>query len=403
MKEIPKFDFKYLIQHPERPEPPEDFSESAARNIEAFHSRLPGYRPTNLVRLGRLARIWGIGDIFIKDESTRFGLKAFKVLGSSYAAARLLSERLGRKAVDFNYLASAEARRLLGDATLATATDGNHGRGVAWTAQQLGLKAVIYMPARSAPARVRNIRSHGAIVEVTGLSYDDTVRLCRRTALERGWYVIQDTAWEGYEDVPRWVMQGYLTMCREAVNQMKKQGARPTHVVVQSGVGSLPAAVAAYMADRFRDRPPRIIVIEPNSAACFFESACAKDGRPHAAKGNLETIMAGLACGEPNPIAWNILRDFADCFMSCGDFVAANGMRILANPLYPDAQVESGESGGVGMGLLDLLMNNPEFETVRQELEIGPDASVLLLNTEGVTDPVNYLEVVWRGKCPSPF
>jgi diaminopropionate ammonia-lyase len=163
----------------------------------------------------------------------------------------------------------------------------------------------------------------------------------------------------------------------------------------------LPAAVVGYLLNRFRDNPPRFIIMEPNNAACFLASAAAGDGRPHAVTGELSTIMAGLACGEPNPLAWDILRDAPCCYISCDNFVAANGVRIMANPLRGDDAVEAGESGAVGLGLLDLLVNKPAFDKLKQELVIGPDSSVLFFNTEGATDPENYREILWHGKYPS--
>ncbi|MGE5841258.1 MAG: diaminopropionate ammonia-lyase [Deltaproteobacteria bacterium] len=404
IKEIPQYGFKYVLRAPKGGPLPAGFSVEVARRVERFHRQLPGYRPTDLLRWSRLARDWSIKEIFIKDESTRFNLKAFKVLGSSYAVARVMAKRLGvnLEHTDFTGLAGAEARKDIGNVILATATDGNHGRGVAWAAEQLQQNAVVYMPKGAVPSRVENIRSHGATVIVTDFNYDDTVRLCRRTAGEKGWVVIQDTAWEGYTEIPLWIMQGYMTMCVEAVDRMSQTGLRPTHVLVQVGVGSLAGAVVGYLLNRFSDNPPRFITIEPNTAACILASAAADDGRPHAVTGDLKTIMAGLACGEPNPIGWEILRDFCSCYLSCEDFVAANGVRILANPLKGDACVEAGESGAVGLGVLDLLCNNEKFGELKQDLAIGPDSTLLFFNTEGATDPENYREIVWHGKYPAP-
>jgi diaminopropionate ammonia-lyase len=402
--EIPEYAFKYLLKTPQGGSLPESFSEDASQEVLRFHRQLPDYQPTRLVRLSNLARSWGIGEILVKDESARFGLGAFKVLGGSYAVAKLLCQNLGLdiEAIDFDYLVSDEMRQRIGQITLATATDGNHGRGIAWVAEQLKQQAVIYMPKGSVRSRVENIRSHGATVEVTDLHYDDTVRLACRMARENGWHVIQDTAWEGYTEIPRWVMQGYMTLCAEAISQISHAGTcNPTHVFIQSGVGSLPAAVVGYLLNKYRDKPPLFIIMEPNNAACFLASAAAGDGRPHAVSGELSTIMAGLACGEPNPLAWDILRDFPCCYISCDNFVAANGVRILANSLGGDDAVEAGESGAVGIGLLDLLANNPAFAKLKQELRIGPDSSVLFFNTEGATDPENYREILWHGKYPS--
>ena len=399
--EIPKYGFKYFLKSPQVASIQESFSETEAQKVLRFHRQLQGYQPTYLVRLNQLAKAWGIKEVLVKDESTRFSLLAFKVLGGSYAVARLLCQKLklGIDTVDFAYLASDEVRQRLGQITLTTATDGNHGRSIAWAAEQLGQQAVIYMPKGSAASRVEAIRSHGARVEVTDLNYDDTVRLARRMAQEHGWHLVQDTAWEGYTEIPRWIMHGYMTMCTEAVSQMSQAGIRrPTHVFVQAGVGSMAAAVVGYLLNTFQDNPPRFIIVEPDNAACMLASAATGDGLPHTVDGELSTIMAGLACGEPSPLAWEILRDFPCCYVSCGNFVAANGIRILANPLRGDDAVEAGESGAPGIGLLDLLVNNPDFGKLKQELEIGPDSSLLFFNTEGATDPENYREILWHGR-----
>ena len=401
-REIPEYAFKYLVKNPQTGSIPSTFSENESQKVLRFHRQLPNYQSTRLVRLSRLAQSWGLGEVLVKDESRRFSLGAFKVLGGSYAIARLLCQKLrvDIKDIDYDYLLSDEVRHRIGRITFTTATDGNHGRGIAWAAEQLKQRAVIYMPKGSVRSRVQNIRSHGATVEVTELNYDDTVRLSCRMAQKNGWYVIQDTAWEGYTEIPLWIMQGYMTMCAEAVGQMSQWAIRPTHVFVQAGVGSLAGAMVGYLANKFQDKPPRFIIMEPNNAACFLGSAAAGDGLPHAVAGDLKTIMAGLACGEPNPIAWDILRDFSSCFIGCDNFVAANGIRILANPLKGDDAMEAGESGSVGIGLLDLLANNPDFGKLKQELKIGPDSNLLFFNTEGATDPENYREILWHGKYP---
>lgn len=403
LTEIADYNFQSFIQKPKQGSVPQAFSEDIADHVLRFHQQLPNYKPTRLVSLKGLARAWGFGDIFVKDESTRFDLKAFKVLGGSFAVARLICQKLGMRLEETNYpyLVSDEVRQRIGRMTLTTATDGNHGRGIAWTAQQLGQEAVIYMPKGTVPSRVENIRSHGASVEVTDLNYDDAVRLANSRAEEKGWHMIQDTSWEGYEEIPLWIMQGYMTMCKEAVDQMAELNTAPTHVLIQAGVGAMSGAVVGYLVNKFRDQPPRFIIMEPNNAACIFASAKAGDGQPHAVTGDLDTIMAGLACGEPNLIGWEILRDFPCGYISCDNYVAANGMRILANPVSGDRAVEAGESGSVGIGFLDLLANHSALDGIKQALDIGPDSKLLMFNTEGATDPINYQEILWYGKYPT--
>ena len=404
IKEMPDNALGYALQEPRKAPLPVHFSESNAQAVLQFHRQLPGYGATPLHRLRQLAHAWGVSEILVKDESTRFNLQSFKVLGSSYAIARLLCQKLNipLEKTDFGFLVSDAARTMVGDMTFATATDGNHGRGVAWMAQKLGQKAVVFMPRATAQSRVDHIRAHGAIVEVTALNYDDTVRLAKNTAHNSGWHLIQDTAWQGYAEIPLWVMQGYMTLCSEAVEQMRAGATEPTHVFVQAGVGSLAAAVVGCLSHVYRHRPPRFIVMEPNRAACFYASAAAGDGLPRTVTGNLATIMAGLACGQPNPAAWTILKHFASAFIRCDDWVAANGVRILANPLPGDAAIAAGESGPVGIGLLDLIANHAALDRLKQELDIGTESRLLFLNTEGVTDPVNIQAIVWHGKYPQP-
>jgi diaminopropionate ammonia-lyase len=403
IKEISHYNFRALFQNPTTEIIPKNFTEEVADRVYSFHKQLPGYSPTELISLGELAAYWGVSDIFVKDESTRFGLKAFKVLGGSYAVAQLICRELNIRLeeTDFSYLVSDEVRDRIGSMTLTTATDGNHGRGIAWAAEKLGIKAVIYMPKGTVPSRIDNIRSHGATVEVTDLNYDDAVRLANSMAEKHGWHMIQDTAWEGYEEIPLWIMQGYMTMCKEALEQMIAKGVEATHVFVQAGVGALASAVVACISNKYRYNPPRFIIMEPNNAACVFASAAAGDGKPHAVTGDLETIMAGLACGEVNSFGWPILRDRPSCYVSCDNYVAANGIRILANPICGDSRIEAGESGSVGIGLLELLTCYDAFAEIREELKIGPDSKLLFFNTEGATDPVNYREILWHGKYPA--
>jgi len=404
-KEIPHYKFQAYFQEPTTEIIPKNFTEEVANRVYAFHRQLPGYCPTELVSLEKLAGHWGVGDIFVKDESTRFGLKAFKVLGGSYAVAQLICRELGIRLEDatYNYLVSDPVRRRIDGMTLTTATDGNHGRGIAWAAEQLGIRAVIYMPKGTVQSRIDNIRAHGAAVEVTDLNYDDAVRLADSMAEKHGWHMIQDTAWEGYEEIPLWIMQGYMTMCKEALEQIIERGVEATHVFVQAGVGALAAAVVACISNKYRENPPRFIIMEPNNAACVFASAAAGDGKPKAVSGDLETIMAGLACGEVNTFGWPILRDRPSCYIRCDNYVAANGIRILANPIYDDKAIEAGESGAVGIGLLELLTIHSAFEGVKAQLKIGPDSKILFFNTEGATDPVNYREILWHGKHPALF
>ncbi len=367
----------------------------------AFHQSIPGYAPTPLQRLNRMAQRLGLGNLWVKDESARFGLNAFKVLGGAYAMARYIASQLGRDVSQLPYevLTGPQVRQALGQATFFTATDGNHGRGVAWAARQLGQKAVVRMPRGSAKSRFDNIAREGAQVSVEDANYDECVRLAAAQAAQTPHGVIvQDTAWEGYEDIPAWIMQGYGTMAAEAVEQLAAQGIRPTHVLVQAGVGSLAGAVTGYLAQVYASAPPFVAVLEASAADCLYRSAAAGDGRLRAVGGDLRTIMAGLACGEGNPLGWDILRDHASAFLSCPDWVSALGMRMLAAPLPGDPPVLSGESGAVGMGVLGALEAYP---ALREALGLDAHAQVLLFSTEGDTDPDAYRRIVWGGECPA--
>lgn len=376
---------------------PEFVSPKAAYTAEAFHRTFPDYQPTPLVGLPGLATKLGIRQLLVKDESHRFGLNAFKVLGASYAIARYLCEKLGIpiEEADFAYLRSEEVKRQLGELTFVTATDGNHGRAVAWAAAQLGQKAVVYLPKGSASQRVEAIRKTGAHAHVINGNYDEAVRLSDQMARERGWQVIQDTAWEGYTDIPAWIMQGYTTMAAEALQQIAEQFPEetPTHLFLQAGVGSMAAAVLGYVVARNPSQYPFTIIVEPHAADCFYRSA-AGDGRALPAMGDLRTIMAGLACGEPSPLAWEILRDYADAFASCPDSVAAEGMRSLGLPVGDDQAIVSGESGAVGVGLLDMFMRQEEWEDFRKTAKLDETSVVLCFSTEGDTDRDSYEQIV---------
>lgn len=391
---------------PQPPYIPAFLSPEACAPAHAFHRSLAGYQPTPLVSLPALAGELGIARLFVKDESHRFGLNAFKVLGAAYAMARHLCEKLGTpiEEVDFDTLRSAEARERIGPVTFVTATDGNHGRAVAWAASQLGQQAVVYLPKGTAAQRVAAIRETGAAAHVINGNYDEAVCLSEQMARERGWQVVQDTAWEGYTTIPQWIMQGYTTMAAEAIQQMEEQlpGKRPTHLFLQAGVGSMAAAVLGYFAWRDPAGYPTAVIVEPHAADCLYRSAAAGDGKPHVVPGRLQTIMAGLACGKPNPLAWEILHDFADVFASCPDDVAAFGMRILAAPAGSDERIVSGESGAVGVGLLASLMREEKWSDLRQQLALDADSVVLCFSTEGDTDREQYRRIVWEGAFPAP-
>lgn len=391
------------------PVPPSAFGPARARNVRGFHAGFPEYSPTPLCSLAGLAARLDLGRVLVKDESRRFGLKAFKGLGASWAVARILARRLNLPPDGLSRaaLCGPEARDRLGEITLVTATDGNHGRGLAWAARQFGQRAVVFMPKGSAEARAAAIRTLGAYCEITDLAYDDAVRHAAAHARATGGVLVQDTAWDGYEEIPRWIMQGYTTLALEAREQMRAMGlTRPTHLLLQAGVGSFAAAVLSFFAVAGTEEggpAPLAVIMEPHSADCIFRSIRSEDGRAHAAAGEMRTIMAGLACGEPSSLAWGILREHAFAAVACPDGLAANGMRMLAAPLPGDPALVSGESGAVGVGLLDYLARAPEAAAMRSALGLNESSVVLLISTEGDTEPDMYRRVVQDGACAFDF
>jgi diaminopropionate ammonia-lyase len=368
-----------------------------------FHRSFPQYAETPLVNLSRLAAYFGIKGIFVKDESFRFDLNAFKVLGGSYAIARYIAGTLQKDIaeIDYNTLISDETKQKLGDITFYTATDGNHGRGIAWAASKLRQKSVVLMPKGSSHARLQNILNEGSDAGITDLNYDDAVRLAnKKAAADTHGVMVQDTAWEGYEKIPGWIMQGYGSMSAEALAQLRVAGVeRPTHIFVQAGVGSLAGSVIGYFANVFSGNLPVMSVVEASAADCLFISNLA--GKLVGIKGNFSTIMAGLACGEGNTISWEILKNYAQFFISAPDWVASRGMRVLAVPLKGDSKVISGESGAVTAGLLFTLLRDDEYKEIREALGINSDSVILLFSTEGNTDPEKFRDVVWDGEFPS--
>lgn len=375
------------------------YSLQQAEAVREFHKSFPMYAPTPLAALPETAKALGIGEIYVKNEFFRFGLNAFKVLGGSYAIGNYLAGRLGRKLSETGYdvLTAPETRKQLGDITFITATDGNHGRGVAWTANTLGQKSVVHMPKGSVAERLNNIRLAGAEADIIDGNYDDAVRLSRKEAQENGWVIVQDTSWEGYEQIPAWIMQGYCTMGLEAYEQLPQ---KPTHIFLQAGVGSMAGTIAALFASIYGEDRPKVVIVEPNNADCFYRTAAANDGKTHIVTGEMKTIMAGLACGEPCGLAWDILKDYADYFIAFPDWAAAKGMRILGNPLGSDDRVISGESGASAFGCMAAILTEPELAELKQELGLTETSRVLFFSTEGDTDRENYRKIVWDGAFP---
>ena len=381
------------------------FPPGIARLTRSFHRQIPGYRVSPLKGLDNLAAMLNLGGIWVKDESLRLELNSFKVLGGSFAVYQFLKKKLGMAHLELplKELTSPVLMQKRGRITFAAATDGNHGRGVAWAASRLGHTSVIYVHKGTSPVRIKAIESYGAKVIIIDGTYDDAVRQVNVDAQERGGQVISDPSWEGYEEIPIWVMQGYITMFAEAQEQLAAQGiVGPTHLFVQAGVGALAASAIGFYRELFGMKAPVSVVVEPEKAACLYESAKKGDGEPHSFGGALDTIMAGLACGQPSPLAWRLLWDCADVFISCPDYVAAKGMRVYGIPLDGDPIIISGESGAVTLGASMFILRRKDTGPLRELLRLGPQSQVLLINTEGNTDPQHFRDVVWDGADAVP-
>jgi diaminopropionate ammonia-lyase len=347
----------------------------------AFHRSLPGYRPSPLVEVPSLARRLGVASLLVKDESSRFGLPAFKILGASWAVNIAVARRLGlAPAASFSEL--RERAAALGAVTLTTATDGNHGRAAAHMAALLGWPARIYVPAGTAQARMDAIVGEGARLVVVEGSYDDAVARSAADADERS-LLVSDTSWAGYEAVPRAVIDGYSTILLEIERQLVESGApRPDLVFVQAGVGALAAAVAAHF-HAGTEAPAAVMSVEPEDAACVLESLAA--GHIVTVAGPHRSIMAGLNCGTPSLVAWHTLMTCIDAAMTVDDDLARRAMLLLA-----DSGIASGESGAAGLAGLIALLETPGLGEARSRLRVGRASRVLVFSTEGPTDPQAY-------------
>jgi len=366
-------------------------SDAAFANASATIGSWPGYAPTPLIPLPGLAREAGVGAIHYKDEGGRFGLGSFKALGGAYAVAQLLrrevSAQEGRAVpmAEITDVIHAEAVRGI---TVCCATDGNHGRSVAWGAQTFGCRCVIFIHATVSDGRRHAIAHYGAEVRRCTGNYDDSVREAQETATREGWFVVSDTSYPGYMDVPKDVMQGYELMAAEAFDRIETP---PTHIFLQTGVGGMAAAVAAQAKRRWGEARPVIVLADPDESACWVDSF--RVGTPTAVAGDLDTLMAGLACGEVSALAWEILKDHGDAAMAVPDAAAVDMMRALALPENGDPPLVAGESSVAGLaGLLAAI----EDDAARGALSLDGNSRILVFGTEGDTDPDLYLDLVGR-------
>ncbi|QZY54819.1 diaminopropionate ammonia-lyase [Crassaminicella profunda] len=398
-------DIKAILKTPQKILVDPLFNNDVISKVRNFHRSMEQYRATPLVELKCMALELGVKNIYVKDESYRFGLKAFKVMGGIYGLANVLADYLGLNVedVNFDYFKKPQISEKLKDITIISATDGNHGRGLAWAGAQLGCKVVIYMPKGSTQKRAEAIQSLGAEVHITEYNYDDTLRVVIEKAKEtEGSLHVQDTAWEGYTEIPNWITQGYMTIADEALTQLSYQGVqRPTHIFLQAGAGSFAMGIAGYFATIFGENCPKIIIVEPENASCYYASIMGGKEEPVRVVGDLDTIMAGLSVGEVSIEAWKRIPQIACGYISCKDFMSSKGTRLLAVPVGDDPKVVSGESGSVCMGVLHYIMNNDSCQELREKIDLGSNSNILLFSTEGDTDPDLYKQIVYNGYCKS--
>ncbi|TMV08477.1 diaminopropionate ammonia-lyase [Ruegeria sediminis] len=364
--------------------PEQGFAE-ACKEITAWE----GYAPTPLVSLDGLAARIGVARIDYKHEGPRFGLGSFKALGGSYAAMRVLQRELTKRlghAVSLADIRNGTHRDICRQITLVSATDGNHGRSLAWGCQRFGAPCRIYIHAEVSEGRAKAMRDMGAeVIRIDG-DYDDSVRLAKDEAETNGWFVVSDTSWPGYTEPPRDVMAGYGVMTREICETLDQA---PTHVFLQGGVGGLAASVAAGLRQVYGSQAPRVVISEPELAACLFESARA--GRATTVHIEEETIMAGLSCGEPSEMAWDILSEEASDFLTIPDAIVAPAVRLLAKAETGDAVVEAGESAVAGLAALIAARQDADLS---KKLGLDARSRILLIGSEGVTDPAIYAEIM---------
>ncbi len=359
--------------------------------------RWPAYAATPLHRFDGLAEKLGIDAVFYKDESTRFGLGSFKALGGAYAVLRLLQRELSRlsgRDASFEEIRNGQLAELAKQITVATATDGNHGNSVAWGAQLFGCNSVIYIHAGVSEGRRAAIEKFGAKIARVDGHYDESVHRAARDAEANGWFIVSDTSYEGYTELPKDVAAGYTVLMEEAMRVILEDSRSTppvTHVFLQGGVGGLASAVCGYLWQRYGANRPRFIVVEPGLADCLYQSAV--NGKPTVVDVTDETIMAGLSCGEVSQLAWKILELSVDDFLTISDELVAPTMRMLADGIEGAAPVVAGESAVAGLAALIATENNP---ALTGKLALDKNSRVLLIGTEGATDPEIYHQIVGR-------
>jgi diaminopropionate ammonia-lyase len=343
-----------------------------------------GYSPTPLHSLPALAAQIDVAEVIYKDEGPRFGLGSFKALGGAYAALRVLQREIGE--VSLEAIRNGEHREACKDITLVSATDGNHGRSLAWGCQRFGAPCKIYIHAEVSEGRAQVMRDFGAdVIRITG-DYDASVALAKSEAEKNGWHVVSDTSWPGYTEPPRDVMIGYGVLVTEICNDLDQA---PTHILLQGGVGGMAAGIIAAIRQHWGDGDPRVIIVEPDLAACLFESG--KTGIATNVQIQSETIMAGLSCGEPSALAWDILDQETSDYLTIPDTLVAPTVRLLAHPLNGDPMIEAGESAVAGLAAVIAARSDAALSA---KLGLDHTSRVLLIGSEGVTDPEIFQRIM---------
>jgi diaminopropionate ammonia-lyase len=355
----------------QRPAHPGLFSAHELADVANFFRTNPRYSTTPLLDLKSYARELGIGKLLVKDESKRFGLISFKILGVSYAVRQLRAKG-----------------GLTNGSVLACATDGNHGQAVAHVARHLKLPVKVYMPKGARRARVEAIEREGAEVRIVEGNYDEALNQMAEDANANGWMVLADSAWPGYEEIPHQVMAGYTMLMAEAAEQWEIP---PDIVLIQAGCGGLACSVLSWLLHTFRSDRPMVVSCEPSNAACVLESMRA--GSRVSVEGSLATVMAGLSCGEVSATAWPVLESGLDASIAITDEECAIALRRLARPGPVDPAITAGEAGAAGIAALSALIRNPVLAPIRDALRLGPESTVLTINTEGATDPESYYSI----------
>ncbi|MBG6129759.1 diaminopropionate ammonia-lyase [Aquimarina sp. EL_43] len=335
-------------------------------DTKAFHASLPGYKPTPLIPLPNLSKKYNVGNIYIKDESFRFGLNAFKGLGASYAIHQILKKKPQIE-------------------TFCTATDGNHGRAVAWSANFFNKKAVVFVPKGTTNQRIKAIEKEGAIVEQVDGNYDKTCAYAKAVSEKNGWELVQDTAWENYEEIPAYIMGGYLTLFQEMENSLHLASDPKIDLVfLQAGVGSFAGTGIRYYLERYGANRPKIIIVEPTEADAILASF--KKGKITTSLGNSETIMAGLNCGTPSLGAWDLIKNGSDVSIKIDDKYSREAIRELYFSSGSDTKIISGESGASGLAGFIAIMKEQECKPIKETLRINETTNILFISTEGATD-----------------